>query len=173
MRLSGEVTIEAPADRVWEIAGHQFGSIGEWATAIEASRPDGPHAGQTAAPVAGRACETGMRSFPTVSERIVAYDETNKTLTYVATGLPRFVREARNRWQISAAGPWRAHARFDGVLELHGVTGLLVAIPLRLWMLRVTKAVLDDLKHYAEHGTPSPRKERRLVRLNRTRPVAS
>jgi hypothetical protein len=27
----------------------------------------------------------------------------------------------------------------------------------------VGETVLGDLKHYAEHGTPSPRKQRRLV----------
>jgi hypothetical protein len=42
-------------------------------------------------------------------------------------------------------------------------TGLLVALPLRLRMRRETGTVLDDLKHYAETGEPSPRKRRRVA----------
>jgi hypothetical protein len=49
------------------------------------------------------------------------------------------------------------------VLELRGPVGLLVALPMRLRMRRETRNVLDDLKHYAEHGTPSPRKQRQLA----------
>ena len=162
MKLSGEVTIEAPADSVWEIVGHGFASIGDWATAVEDShRAAGtPPPG---APVAGRTCETGLRAIPTVTENIVAYDDGNRTLTYAATGLPRFIGEARNRWQISSAGPGRARARFDGVLETRGLSGLLAALPLRVRMRREARRVLADLKHYAEHGTPSPHKQRQLT----------
>ena len=46
-----------------------------------------------------------------------------------------------------------------------GLAGLLVALPLRLRMLRTTRTLLVDLKHYDEHGTPSPRTQRRLASL--------
>jgi hypothetical protein len=39
VKVSSETIIDASADRVWEIVGHQFARIGEWATAIPASRP--------------------------------------------------------------------------------------------------------------------------------------
>lgn len=51
MKLSGEVTIHASADRVWAIVGHQFAQIGDWATSIAASRPAddaGPQPGDPA-----------------------------------------------------------------------------------------------------------------------------
>jgi hypothetical protein len=60
-------------------------------------------------------------------------------------------------------GQHRARARFDGVLETRGLAGLLIALPLRLRMRRETRTVLDDLKHYAEHGTPSESKQRRMA----------
>jgi hypothetical protein len=44
-------------------------------------------------------------------------------LTYAASGLPRFIGEARNRWQVTSAGSGRTHARFDGVLETRGLPG--------------------------------------------------
>src|SRR5918996_1770117 len=149
MKLSGEVIVEASADRVWEILGHRFADIGEWATAIDDSRPA---VGQAEA-LPGRVCQTGMRAFPAVTERIVAYDESDRTLTYEATGLPAFVGEARNTWRVSPMGRLRARASFDGVLETRGLVGLLIALPLRIRMRRETSMVLADLKHYAEHGT--------------------
>jgi hypothetical protein len=102
-----------------------------------------------------------MRAFPAVTERIVAYDESNRTLTYEATGLPSFVGDARNTWRVSPLGPHRARASFAGVLETRGLAGLLIAWPLRIRMRRETRRVLGDLKHYAEHGTPSRSKQRR------------
>jgi hypothetical protein len=102
-----------------------------------------------------------MRAFPAVTERIVAYDETNRTLTYQATGLPALLGAARNTWRVSSIGQRQARAGFDGVLETRGAAGLLIALPLRLRMRRETRTVLDDLKHYAEHGTPSESKQRR------------
>jgi hypothetical protein len=155
MKLSGEVTIEASADRVWEILGHEFANIGDWATPSDDSRPT------EALP--GRVCQTGMRAFPTVTEHIVVSDENNRMLTYEATGLPAFIGEARNTWRVTPLGPQRARARFDGVLETRALAGRLIALPLRIRMRRETRAVLGDLKHYAEHGTPSRRKQRRLA----------
>jgi Polyketide cyclase / dehydrase and lipid transport len=157
MKLSGEITIEASAERVWEILGHQFAEIGDWAAAIDDSRP----AFESTDELPGRVCQTGMRAFPAVTERIVAYDDSNRTLTYEATDLPAFIGEARNTWRVTPMGQQRARGRFDGVLETRGLAGRLIALPLRIRMRRETRAVLDDLKHYAEHGTPSRRKQRR------------
>jgi hypothetical protein len=44
------------------------------------------------------------------------------------------------------------------VLETRGFAGLVVAVPPRLRMLLEIRTLLGDLKHYAEHGAPSPRK---------------
>jgi hypothetical protein len=52
-------------------------------------------------------------------------------------------------------------------LEARGLAGRLLALPLRARMLLETRAVLADLEYYAEHGTPSPRKQRRLARRAR------
>jgi Polyketide cyclase / dehydrase and lipid transport len=164
MKLSGEVVIEASADRVWEILGHRFADIGQWATAIDDS---GPAVVQTEA-LPGRVCHTGMRAFPAVTEHIVADDEPDRTLTYEATGLPAFIGEARNTWQVSPIGQDRARARFDGVLATRGLAGRAIALPLRIRMRRETRLALTDLKHYAEHGTPSTRKRRRTAARHAT-----
>jgi hypothetical protein len=163
--VSSETLIEASADRVWETVGHQFARIGEWATAIPASRPMSQALGLAGAPVAGRVCETGLPMVPLVEETIVAYDEAGRTLTYTGAGLPRFVKEARNRWTVVAVDDQRARVRVEATIELHAV-GHLLAVPLRLWAARVGAKTLDDLKHYVELGRPSRGKQRQLPKPN-------
>lgn len=159
--LSREVIIEAPAERLWDIIGRGFGRIGDWASPIPASEPIDRAGSETGASVAGRVCDTGLRMFPRVIETIVDYDDSAYTLTYVAQGMPGFVGMARNRWQVSAVGDGRTVVRFDGVIETRGIAGRLLDLPLRLQLGRAGRHVLGDLKHYAEQGRPSPRKERR------------
>ena len=164
MKLSSETVIEASADRVWEIVGHQFARIGEWAAAIPASLANPPAAAVAGAPVAGRVCETGTRMFPHVDETIVSYDEAGRTLAYAGTGLPAFVGEARNQWSVVPLDEHRARVRVDAVITMRGVVGRLLAVPLRAWLAREGTKTLDDLKHYVEQGRPSARKQRRLAR---------
>lgn len=162
MKLSNEIIIDASADRLWDVVAHQFAQIGEWATAIAASRPK-PAGADADAPPGGRVCDTGMRMFAHVEETILAYDESARTLTYAGAGLPRFVSAARNRWQVIPLDDHRACVRVVATMETRGITGRLLAIPLRVWLTREGHKTLDDLRHCAEDGYPSPRKQRRLA----------
>jgi hypothetical protein len=95
MNFSSHIIINAPADAVWDIIGRQFDRIGEWATAIPASAavpqdvPVEPTV--TAAPVAGRVCDTGIGMVPQATEMIIAYSDRDRTVTYQATGMPAYV----------------------------------------------------------------------------------
>jgi hypothetical protein len=100
-----------------------------------------------------------------VTETIVAFDDAARTLTYEATaGMPSFVTLARNRWQVTAEAGRRTRVSFAAELRVRGPLGWLA----RWWLLaqvgRTGRHLLDDLKHYVEHGTPSPRKRRHLDR---------
>ncbi len=163
-RLSNHITVEAPADAVWEVVAHQFDRIGQWATAVPASTAHGGAPSTFGAPVAGRVCRTGVRLVPEVTEAIVAYDEAGRTLTYEAiTGMPAFVTAARNRWRVTALDERRTRIAVEAQFEVRGVLGRLA----RWWILRQVgrtgRHLLDDLKHYVEHGAPSPRKQRQLL----------
>lgn len=165
--LTSIIVIDVPADQVWDIIAHQFGRIGEWATAIPGSAPVTAAASVTrnhvlaGAPVAGRVCDTGLRAVPQVTETIVAYDEEARTLTYQATaGMPTFVTLARNTWQVKPLGDVQAQVTYAGELETRGVLGALAKRLLLARVARDGRYLLEDLKHYAEHGEPSPRKRR-------------
>jgi Polyketide cyclase / dehydrase and lipid transport len=174
MHFSSHIIINAPAETVWDIIGRQFDRIGEWATAIPASAavpPDVPgEPTVTAAPVAGRVCDTGIRMLPQATEMIIAYSDSDRTLTYQATGMPAYVRVARNRWTITAVDSQRTQAAFEAVFAPRGILGRLLAGWLLVQIGRTGRHLLGDLKHYAEHGVPSPRKQAQLDRAGRDRP---
>jgi ribosome-associated toxin RatA of RatAB toxin-antitoxin module len=176
--LTSTITINAAAEHVWDIVGHRFDHIGEWATAIPASIPVPPPAAEfshvpPAAPVAGRVCDTGLRVVPQVTETIVAYDEAAMTLTYEAdAGLPGFVTLARNTWQVTSLGDQQTQVTYSGELRVRGFLGVLARRLLLTRVARDGRFLLDDLKHYAEHGEPSPRKRRDPVTSLGARPTS-
>lgn len=177
--LTSTITIDASADQVWDVIAHQFGRIGEWATAIPGSTTITAPATEThshvlvEAPVAGRVCDTGIRAVPQVTETIVAYDEDARTLTYQATaGMPAFVTLARNTWQVKPLSDVQAQVTYAGELEVRGVLGALAKRLLLTRMARDGQYLLEDLKHYAERGEPSPRKRRDPVAVVGVRPTS-
>jgi Polyketide cyclase / dehydrase and lipid transport len=100
--LVQHIIVDASADAVWEVIGHRFDRIGEWATAVPASTAAARSVSPVdAAPVTGRVCDTGIRLMPRVTETIVAFDDTARTLTYRADDLPAFVAMATNTWTVT------------------------------------------------------------------------
>jgi hypothetical protein len=164
MKVADEITIEAPAAHVWDILAHRFAEVGSWATAIAASRAIEAGGHQSAAPVAGRACETGVALAPHVEETIVAYDEVGRSFSYVGDGLPAFVASARNDWRVSEIGADRCKVRAEATVVTRGPIGRVLGPLMAFQFRRTGRAFLQDLKHYAEEGQPSPRKRRQLAR---------
>jgi hypothetical protein len=115
-------------------------------------------------------CDTGIRMLPHATEMIIAYSDSDRTLTYQATGMPAYVGVARNRWTITAVDQQRTQAAFEAVFAPRGILGRLLAAWLLVQIGRTGRYLLGDLKHYAEHGVPSPRKQAQLDRAGRDRP---
>jgi len=97
-----------------------------------------------------------------IEERIVAYDEASRTLTYEGHGMPKFIKTARNRLQVQPLGERRSRVRVEATLEPRGIIGRVMYAFLRLQLARIGPQFLNDLKHYVEHGEPSAHKQRRL-----------
>lgn len=165
--LRAEVSIDAPAAAVWEVVAHQFDRVGEWATAIPSSTPAHTVTQGTGVPVAGRICRTGMALVPEVTERIVAYDEARRTLTYQGEGLPRVLGIPRNQWRVETVVDRRTRVSLEATLPVRGVVGRLMYLLLRRRLARAGAQLLDDLKHYVEQGHPSPDKQRQLRQSHR------
>lgn len=165
-RAQQMIDIAVPPAVAWELIGPGFATIGTWAATIPASRPVLAAAGDAAdAPVPGRECSTAIVGLPTVEERIVAYDPLRRRLTYEATdGLPTLLaHRARNTWTVDALGADAARVRIAPDVELTPF-GRLLSPALALWLGRIGRRTLEDLRHRAETGRPSPAKRRQVAR---------
>ena len=170
MQVSQRVHVIQTAEQVWDIVGRQFGEVATWAGAVASSRPiDG--ARPDGAPCAGRACTVAVPGFGELTEELTAYDDRARTLTYRATsGMPRFVREARNTWAVEEGPADSSVFTMRAEVELSPF-GSLVGPVLRLYLARIGRRTCRDLKTFAETGRPHRSRAGRGVRALRL-PVA-
>ena len=172
-QLTTHLTIDAPADEVWQVIGPGFARIGDWATTIPASaaiRAPAPAAATpvaSRAPVLGRTCSTGTRLVPDITETLTGYDEHSRTLTYQAGGLPAFITTAASTWTVTPAGEASCRVTVTGHFQTRGVLGLLGCWAILARARLAARHLQADLSHYVKHGAPSPRKQRQLSRSRR------
>lgn len=158
MELHNEITIEAPAERVWRALGERFMHVGEWAAPITSSCAIGP---EELAAGAVRACSIppfGPFRAGVVKERLTTFDRAQMALAYEAIeGMPRSVARAVNRWSVEPLDDGRSVVRIHATLTLRGFARLL-SCPMK-WRLEAEGArVAEELKHFVERGHPHPRK---------------
>lgn len=138
------IEINAPADAVWELVGTRFGELSTWANPVHASTMLEPDL---------RRCQT---SLGTVHERVLAFDDAARTLTYEAVVRPPWMKRGVNRWTVTPLGAGRCRVESVATIEVHAGEMLrLVGLLPRL--VRMSRT-LDDLRVYAETGEPSARK---------------
>src|SRR6266568_5680026 len=159
IQLKGHITINASAKKVWRVLAHDFGNIGQWASAIPASQavPDLPV--PEGAEVGGRVCATAVPGFGDVQERFMYYDEPSMRFGYqAAEGLLWFLKHAENHWVVRSLGPDASlvEARAEIVVSL--LPGLFLAPLLKLQMGRAGVQLFEELKYYVERDQPHPRK---------------
>jgi hypothetical protein len=115
------------------------------------------------APVVGRICATEPRMVPEITESLTAYDEARLTLTYQASGMPTFVTMARNTGTVVPLSGEHCKVTLDAQFDTRGLMGALARRVLPLQARLTSRHMAEDLRHYVEHGTPSPRKRRQLA----------
>jgi Polyketide cyclase / dehydrase and lipid transport len=169
MRITKRAIISASADDVWGMVADEFDHIGSWATALPAPHETADAAAPAGCPVGGRTCQTTMGMFPEVEERIVAYDENGRRLSYEPMReIPGFIARARTTWHVVAIDDRSSQVSFTATVTTRGIARPLMALAMRVHMARAVVHVLDDLRHYVEHGKPSPRVQRQLNRSSVT-----
>ena len=73
-------TINASAERVWEILSDEFADVGSWASVVDHSQAHTKAAAPAGATAGGRTCE--VPGFGFTDERFTRYDEANKTFSF-------------------------------------------------------------------------------------------
>lgn len=155
MRVTRSVDIEAAANDVWRVLGTEFYDVGAWTTSVPGSRkaPDGESRECTVA---------GAPGITHLTERLVSFDDATRSLFYeVSDGMPRFVSLARNSWRVQPLGRTRSRVTSVAQMNLRGPAVALTPL-MHLWVQRLERTVMTELKHYVEHGEPTPAKRLQL-----------
>lgn len=151
-----EQVIDAPAEQVWEVLGHQFADIGDWASLVEESYPTSTVPGHIAidpdAPVTGRVTVTG---FGAVEEYLIEYDDAAMTYTFRAHNIPGMMLYSQNHTQVHPLDADTSKVTFDiHVVPKRKFMGAKINDTLSHGLANL----LDELKVYVETGTVAPAK---------------
>lgn len=171
MNFRKSVTIDAPLDKVWQIAATDFHRIELWASSVHSSEADEHLPSPDGAEVGGRVCATDLGDL---NEHFAHFDDATKRFTVAFDGLPFFVRDARNAWRLRALGPNRTEVVSEVTLEFNAFPGSLLGPLMRGRYQMKIEQLLEELQHFAEHGAPHPRKVAALAKRSaRTGRVAT
>jgi len=154
MKFTKQVSINASADKVWEVFARDFANNGVWATAVSHSFANKDTAPVNNSPVGGRVCQT---DFGEVHEDFTAYDEQNKTLSYKGKISSKILTSVTNTAELASPDGNTTILKITPEIKLSFI-GMIMYPMIKMQLSKVTDEVLDDLKYYVENGKPSPRK---------------
>ncbi|MEO0836424.1 MAG: SRPBCC family protein [Cyanobacteria bacterium J06642_3] len=157
MKLTKQFTVNASADRLWEIMGIQFADISNWASGVYASK--GHYNGDKlpGASYSGRVCET---SIGILKEQILIYDEKSRTVSYDAKGkkMPFFVKHMANTWTFTPLSGGKCQAEMNLEVSLLRGFNLIMGPLMKIRMGGVLNQAIEELSYFAENGVIHPRK---------------
>ncbi len=159
LRVEGshQMTIDAPAARVWEINGTRFAEIGSWSRNVLQSAPTSGTPLQ-GAPSAGRACK--VVGFGDVYETLTEFDPLNRRLALtVDEGLPFFVYKSVFESRVVPLDANSCRFEVSQWMEISVFPGALMMPLLNRKLNAAVESILGDLKFYAENGKPHPEKK--------------
>jgi hypothetical protein len=157
--LNGHVTINASAKEVWHILAHDFGNIGQWASAIPTSKVVADLPIPEGAEVGGRICSTAVPGFSDVHESSMYYEEQSMRMGYQATkGRPWFLKHAENHWAVRSLGQHTSLVETRAETDVSLFPGFFLAPLFKFQIGRIGAQSLEELKYYVEHDQPHPRK---------------
>lgn len=167
VKMSKKLVVNVPAQDLWQIVGPGFADAGKWSTAVDHSEGHGV-AKFDGATCDTRSCDLSAKGFSSVNERITEYDEPNLTMAFdVFDGMPGFVTYTNNRTVITDLGNGKSQAELQITMHMKSLMGMLMGGMLKKNLSNLIDSALDDLKVYAETGSPSDRKKARMNQLAR------
>ena len=167
LNVTSSSTINATADRVWEVLADDFLDIALWARDVNSSGdnhssvsvPDG-------APAGGRFCD--VNGLGQVDERIVHFDSGSHEITWTANSdkLPGFVSGVQNALTIDKIDDNTSRVTSNLSADLSGFLGTIMAPMMRRNFSKLVAGFLEDLDVYAGTGQISKVKQRQLTDMN-------
>lgn len=161
MRITTTTPVDVPAEQAWAIVADEFGDNANWVSTLKSSRLNRV----TVEIGTARVCQLGTRELV---EEITELDRDRLVLTYKMPNPPGPVRTVTNTWTVTPGGTSRCEVTSDVHLSLHWWATPMAPL-MRLNLNRVIGKALEEFRHYAETGTPHPRKMKQQSKLPSTR----
>ncbi len=158
IKIQESILIDVSKEKLWEVTALQFDRIGDWSSGVLKSKGHGTS--DIGAVCLERNCEPSYEGFKTTTERIVDYQPEDHQFTYeIVAGLPGMVTNAENTWTHVGIGE-KTLLTMDVHMELKGLIGWLMKIPMEKQMRKILRENLEELKTYAESGQIHDRKKK-------------
>jgi hypothetical protein len=163
--LAKTATIDAPADRIWEILDNEFSQVGHWASAVDHSTTNLQLVADADGAAQGRVC--AVPGFGTTDERVTRHDAASRSFAYTVSAekLPGFVKGTEIGWSVQRGGPASSVVRWEMTLRTSGIMGALAGPMMKMRLSGIADRTLDDLRTYAVTGRPSDAKQKAKARL--------
>lgn len=153
MNVKHQITVNASAERLWEILVEDYDQISGWASAVLESGPN------PQVPVGdGRVCLTTVGRN---TEVIKHKNKSEHTFTYIATPerQPFFLNGIENTFTLKSIGDNQTTVGMNAHVKLSGIVGSVMAPLMKRRMLKGFGGILEELKHYAETDEVHARKQ--------------
>jgi len=154
MKILKEVSINAPAEKVWDIVGHNFAKIGNWDASVSSSIVSSDLPKVNGSPYGGRVCET---SFGRINEKFTAYDEKEMTFSFQGDISSPIFSNVLNTVQVFSVSANQSRIIASPNVDLTFL-GKVMSPLIKAGLGSAIKKGLEDLKYYSEHNKISPRK---------------
>jgi len=154
MQFSKDITINAPAEKVWDILGHKFADVGAWARSIPKSVENHDAPKVNGSPVGGRLCDT---SIGHISEEFTEYDEEGMRLSFKGVITSKMFDSVISTNLVTPIDEKTSKVTVTPTIDLT-ILGKLMYPLIRMNLSKTINGVLLDLKYFAENDKPSPEK---------------
>jgi len=154
MKFTKQISINAPAEKVWGVLGRDFANIGVWSTSVAHSTVNDKVAKVNNSPVGGRVCNT---IFGEVSEEFTAYDDQKMSLSFKGVIASKVFSSLISTNEVEAKDENTTIVKITPDVELT-IIGKLISPLIKMQLSKTLDQVLDDLKYFVENGKPSPAK---------------
>jgi len=154
MKFSKDITINTPAEKVWDILGHKFADVGQWSRSISKSVVNTNAPKVNNSPVGGRLCET---SIGKISEEFTAYDEEKMTFSFKGVITSKMFSNVISTNTVTAIDENTSKVTVTPNIDLK-TFGILMYPLIKMNLSKLINEVLIDLKYFAENDKPSPEK---------------
>jgi hypothetical protein len=162
VKFTKTTTVNASADKVWEVFAHGFNDAYKWMASVPHSYAQSNGEAFEGAQTEGRVCElspdgTGIKA----SEKFLAYDELNKTATvqidFVNTPFlfPIKFNLLDSSLKETSDGQCEMTWEFRSKIK---PLGYVLWPLLRVGFGKFVGNIMGELQFYVENGTPHPRK---------------